>query len=82
MILLDGSSEQGSYIGVNQVLRFVEGIWLHRKSRQILKFLSENICILFMCATCSELPSYISTMEEREILGYCNLCGINGETIQ
>ena len=26
--------------GVNQAFRFVEGIWLHRKSRQIRFFLS------------------------------------------
>ena len=29
--------------GVNQALRFVEGIWLHRKSRQIHFFFSEKI---------------------------------------
>ena len=32
--------------GVNQDFRFVEGIWLHRNPKK----------------TCSELPSYISTM--------------------
>ena len=29
--------------GVNQVLRFVEGIWLYRKSRQIRFFLEETL---------------------------------------
>ena len=43
--------------GVNQAFRFVDGIWLHRKSRQI-----RNTSILHTCVTCSELPSYISTM--------------------
>ena len=42
--------------GVNQAFSFVEGIWLHRKSRQIRKIISENtyftsyVRIMF-CAT-------------------------------
>ena len=32
VLILDGSSVHG---GVNQLFRFVEGIWLHRKSSQI-----------------------------------------------
>ena len=35
VLILDGSAEHGAHNGVNQVFRFVEGIWLHRKSRQI-----------------------------------------------
>ena len=45
--ILDGCTR-----GVNQVFRFVEGIWLHRKSRQIFH----------SCATISELPSYIPSI--------------------
>ena len=41
-----------------EAFRFVEGIWLHRKSRQIRK----RPILPHMCATCSELPSYISTI--------------------
>ena len=31
VLILDGSSEHGAHI--NQVFRFVEGIWIHQKSR-------------------------------------------------
>ena len=48
--------------GVNQVFRFVEGILLHRKSRQIRNFCRKRPIFLHTCATCSELPSYISAM--------------------
>ena len=37
---------------VNQVFRFVEGIWLHRQSRKIP-------ISLHTCATCTELQSYL-----------------------
>ena len=37
--------------GLNQVFRFVKGIWLHQKRPQI-----------HTCATYARLPSYISTM--------------------
>ena len=37
--ILDGSSEHGARIWINQLFRFVKGIWLHRKSRQIRLFL-------------------------------------------
>ena len=47
--------------GVNRVFRLVEGIWLHRMGRQI-RFFWERPILLHTCATCSELPSYISTM--------------------
>ena len=47
--------------GVNQVFRFVEGIRLHRKSRI---FFSERPILIYTCATCSELPFYISTMAQ------------------
>ena len=44
--------------GLNQAFRFVEGIWLH----QIRFFLQKIPVLLDTCATCSELPSYTSTM--------------------
>jgi len=49
--------------GENQVLRFVEGVWLHRKNRLIIFFFSRKRPILLhTCATCSELPSNMNTM--------------------
>ena len=43
VLILDGSSEHGAHIyGVHQVFRFVEGIWLLRKSRHIRIFFSEG----------------------------------------
>ena len=48
--------------GVNQAFGFSEGVWLHRKSRQIRYLFSEKPTLLHMCAPCSELPSYIHTM--------------------
>ena len=47
--------------GVNQAFQFVDGIWLHRKSRQIRKT-SKKIPILHH--TCAELPSFISSLEQ------------------
>ena len=44
--------------GVNQVFRFVEGIWLPRKSRQINKK-SEKTYFSSDVRNSSELPSYI-----------------------
>ena len=32
--------------GVNQAFRFVEGIWLHRKSRQIRFFLEKDLVFI------------------------------------
>ena len=54
--------------GENQAFRFVEGIWLHRKSRQIRKRLG----LYYTHATCSEVPSFINTME----VSNCTLRGI------
>ena len=48
--------------GDNQVFRFIKGIRLHRQSRQIRFFSRKRPALLYTCATCSELPSYISTM--------------------
>ena len=48
--------------GVNQDFQCVEGIWLHRNSRQI-HFFRKYPILLNMCATYSELPSYIRTTE-------------------
>ena len=55
---------------VNQVFRFVEGIWLHRKSREIQFFLRKRLILLHTCTTCSELPSYISTMDQTDCIEY------------
>ena len=49
--------------GVNQVFRFVEGIWLRRKSHQIRNCFRKRPILLHECAICSELPS---TERERE----------------
>ena len=46
----------------NHVFRFVEGFRLNRESRQIRKKNLKIPILLDACATCSELPSYISTM--------------------
>ena len=49
--------------GVNQAFRFVEGIWLHRKSHQIRFFFFEKRpCLHHTCATGNEQPSNIKTM--------------------
>ena len=49
--------------GVQQEFRFVEGMWLHRKSCQIRFFFSRKIPFLHhACATYSEQPSNIKTM--------------------
>ena len=48
--------------GLNPVFRFVEGIWLYRKSRQIRIFFGNRPILLHTCATCSELQYHTSTM--------------------
>ena len=48
--------------GVNKELRFVEGIWLHKKESPSPIFCSEMTFLHHTCATCSELPSKLSTM--------------------
>ena len=64
VIILDISSEHAvRTYGVNQIFRFFEGNWLHRKSRQIRHYFSRKRPFLrCLCAACSDLPSYISTM--------------------
>ena len=58
VLILDGRT-----YGVNQVFRFVEGIRLHRQSRQIRIFIRKKTYFYPIRAlTCSELPSYINTM--------------------
>ena len=47
--------------GVNHVIRFVEGIWLQRKSRQIYFF-------TLYVPTYSKLPSYIITTRTIKIV--------------
>ena len=54
--------------GVNQEFRFVEGIRLHRKSRQIRNNFRKRPILDHICATFFELPSYISTMMLMEII--------------
>ena len=46
--------------GLHQALRFVEGIWLHRKSRQLRFHFSEKDLVFFIRATLNEQPSYIT----------------------
>ena len=48
--------------GVNQAFRFVEGIWLHRKSRQIRFFFGKRACFHHLCAMWNDQPSNIKTM--------------------
>jgi len=49
--------------GVNQEIRFAEGIWLSRKSGQIrFFFLGKYFFTHHACATYSEQPSNIKTM--------------------
>ena len=48
--------------GVNLVIRFVEGIWLHRKSRQLRFFFRKGPILLYKCATFTERPFYINTI--------------------
>ena len=52
--------------GGNQAFRFVEGIWLHRKSHQIGYFYPKRPIFPHACATCNELPSNLSTMGDPE----------------
>lgn len=52
---------------VTQVFRFAAGIWLHRESRQIRFFFRKRPILLHMCATRSELPSYLSTKHRTDI---------------
>ena len=47
--------------GVNQTFRFVEGIWLHRKSHQIGYFYPQGPIFLHACATWNEQPSNLKT---------------------
>ena len=48
--------------GVNQAFRFVGGIWLHRKSRQLRFFSWKWPNLHHTCATYSELLFYMITM--------------------
>ena len=42
--------------GVNQAIEFVEGIWFHRKSRQIRIFVWKRPILHQTCVTWSEIP--------------------------
>ena len=48
--------------GVNRAFRFAEGIRLPRRSRQFRNFSRKRHILHHTCSTCSELPSYISTV--------------------
>ena len=48
--------------GVNQSFRFVEGFWLHRKSRTKSDFFRKRSILHNNCAICSKLPYFINTM--------------------
>ena len=50
--------------GVNQAFRFVEIVWLHRKSHQIRFFFGKRPCLHHTCATWNEQPSNIKTMAQ------------------
>ena len=52
---------------VNKAFRFVEGIWLHRESRQIRFFFGKRPYFHHKCATLSEQPSTLKTMMEPKI---------------
>ena len=54
--------------GIIQVFRFVEGIWVRQKSRQIQFFRGKKPILLHLSTTYSELPSDISTMQRSD---YC-----------
>ena len=53
--------------GVNQVFRFVEGIWLRRQGCQILNIFRNRPALLHKCAECFKLPSYIRTMGKIDV---------------
>ena len=55
--------------GVNQAFRFVKSIRLHQESRQNRK----RPILHHTCATCSDLPSYISTMIQGDKSSYSAL---------
>ena len=48
--------------GVNQAFRFVEDNWSYQQSRQTRFFFLGILIFHHTCASCSELPSYISTI--------------------
>ena len=54
--------------GVNQEIRFAEGIWLRRKSGHIRFFFGKYLFIHHACATCSEQPYNIKTMLDLDIM--------------
>ena len=62
---------------VKHEFRFDEGVWLYRKSRQIRKeYRKRPILHHNMCELCSELPTYISTMD------HCQNFDVNRKTNQ
>ena len=51
--------------GVYQAFRFVDGIWLHRKSHQVrFIFFGKRPCLHHTCTTWNEQPSNIKTMPQ------------------
>ena len=62
VLILDSSSEHGAHIWSKPGISICY-IWLNRTIRQIRFFCKEKNTLLHTCATCSELPSYRSTMK-------------------
>ena len=60
LLILDGSSEHGAHIWSNSGISIC---WRHFvTSKESSNFFLKRPFLLYMCATCSELPFYISTM--------------------
>ena len=58
----DGCSFHDAHTWSKSGIRFVEGIWLHRKSHQIRLFFGKRPCLHHTRATWNEQPSIIKTM--------------------
>ena len=65
--------------GVNQAFRFVEGIWLHRKSRQIRFFFGIRPSFRHSCATLNGQPSNIKTMDGVQSVGVRTYREVNSD---
>ena len=68
VFILDAHFIMRTY-GVNETFRFVEGILLYQKNRQIREKKSKQTYFTSYVRTHVELPSYISTMHQ----GHCSL---------